>query len=119
MFIFPNIFLLLLYSTNSWKYKKTNKYKLIQDTLAQKKEQLHFDAIVCNSLSNTKIAFSTFFIQGSSASFGEQYATASATVRKILSSPRKFAKLDVWSLSMTNGPGFARTSCQKIGNFFS
>lgn len=61
----------------------------------------------------------TFFNQGSSASFGEQYATASATVRKILSSPRKFAKFDVWSLSITNGPGFARTSCSKMRYIFS
>lgn len=47
----------------------------------------------------------------SSTNFGQQAWTASATVRKILSSPIKVAKLDAWSLSITTGPGFARTSC--------
>jgi len=60
-----------------------------------------------------KSDFESVILQGSSANFGEQYATASATVRKILSSPSKAAKFDVWSLSITIGPGFARTSCSK------
>lgn len=48
--------------------------------------------------------------QASSTIFGEQDETASATVRKILSSPTKFANVEAWSLLITTGPGFARMS---------
>lgn len=49
--------------------------------------------------------------QTSSLNLDEHVWTASATVRKILSSPIKFATPDACSLSITTGPGFARTSC--------
>ena len=50
--------------------------------------------------------------QASSANFGAQDETASATVRKILFSPIMFVNLEAWSLSITTGPGFARMSCE-------
>lgn len=49
-----------------------------------------------------------------SGSLGEQVSTASATVRKILSSPMRLAKPDACSLSITTLPGFARTSLTSL-----
>ena len=42
-----------------------------------------------------------------SANLGEQIATASPTLRKMLSSPISSANLEAWSFSVTTGPGFA------------
>lgn len=49
--------------------------------------------------------------QTSSANFGEHVWIASATVRNIFSSPMRLASFDACTLSITTGPGFARTSC--------
>lgn len=48
--------------------------------------------------------------------FGPKVATASPTVRNILSSPIKSDNFDACSFSITIGPGFAKRSCQNVTN---